>query len=283
MTNNRSRYFESSTRSRSIWISGGARRRRDPCRRAGADPHGGARRQFRRARRAGDRDRHRTRFAAPGRADRPAGGSGYRRRARRRRRRSNRRKSTEQTELPKGRPTETDDPDRVVTPNDNKKPKADDPKLATVQAQPSVESAAVEETATPTVPNAQEAPASTAPALGTGESAQRERATWQKELAAHFNKYKRYPADRIARNAEVVVSFVLDRVGHVLSTRLVRGFRRCGVRRRRARDAAPVRPGAGAAAARRRRWADVYAPGYFSRQWTEVTGAGCLTGRGGRC
>ena len=92
-----------------------------------------------------------------------------------------------------------------------------------MQAQPSVESAAVEETATPTVPNAQEAPASTAPALGTGESAQRERATWQKELAAHFNKYKRYPADRIARNAEVVVSFVLDRVGHVLSTRLVRG------------------------------------------------------------
>jgi len=129
----------------------------------------------------------------------------------------------EQTELPKGMPTETDDPDRVVTPNDNKKPIKDDPKLATAQAQPSVESAAVEETATPTVPNAREAPVSTAPALGTGESAQRERTTWQKELAAHFNKYKRYPADRIARNAEVVVSFVLDRVGHVLSTRLVKG------------------------------------------------------------
>jgi TonB family protein len=120
-------------------------------------------------------------------------------------------------------PTETDDPDRVVTPNDNKKPKPDDPKQASVQAQPSVESTAVEETATPSVPNAQEAPVSTAPALGMGESAQRERTTWQKELAAHFNKYKRYPAERIARNAEVVVSFVLDRVGHVLSTRLVRG------------------------------------------------------------
>lgn len=39
-------------------------------------------------------------------------------------------KVLEQTELPKDAPTETDDPDRVVTPNETKPPKDDDPKPA---------------------------------------------------------------------------------------------------------------------------------------------------------
>ena len=36
----------------------------------------------------------------------------------------------------------------------------------------------------------------------------RERVTWQKELAAHFDKSKRYPEDREVRSAEVIVDFV---------------------------------------------------------------------------
>jgi TonB family protein len=127
------------------------------------------------------------------------------------------------TTLPKAIPTETDDPDRAVSPDDAKKVKDDDTKVATVQADPSEQSVAAEATATPTVENAQESPLSTAPSLGTGDSAVRERVTWQKELAAHFNKYKRYPADRTAQSAEVIVSFVLDRIGRVLSTRIVKG------------------------------------------------------------
>jgi TonB family protein len=51
----------------------------------------------------------------------------------------------------------------------------------------------------------------------------RQRVTWEKELAAHFNKFKRYPADRVMKSAEVIVGFVLDRVGHVLSSRIVKG------------------------------------------------------------
>src|SRR6195256_1431843 len=35
-----------------------------------------------------------------------------------------------ETELPKDVPTETEDPDRVVTPDDSHKPKDDDPKVA---------------------------------------------------------------------------------------------------------------------------------------------------------
>ncbi len=129
----------------------------------------------------------------------------------------------EQTDLPKAVPTETDDPDRVVSPNPANKPIDDHPKVETVQADPSEASVPTEATATPTVENAPVSPHSVSPTQGTGESARRERVTWQKELAAHFNKYKRYPPDRSMKSAEVVVSFVLDRVGHVVSTRIAKG------------------------------------------------------------
>ena len=129
----------------------------------------------------------------------------------------------EQTDLPKAVPNETDDPDRLVTPNDTKNPTDKDPKITAVQAAPSNPAVATEETAVPTVDGAQELPRSVAPSLGTGASTVRERVTWEKELAAHFNKYKRYPSERVMQNAEVIVSFLLDRVGHVISTHIVKG------------------------------------------------------------
>jgi periplasmic protein TonB len=128
-----------------------------------------------------------------------------------------------ETDLPKDMPTETDDPDRVVTPNDNKKPVEEEAKVATVQTQASQESVAAEATATPSSENIPEGARSVAPAQGTGESAQRMRATWQRELMAHLDKHKRYPADRALKSAEIVVGFVLDRMGHVLSSSVVKG------------------------------------------------------------
>ena len=59
--------------------------------------------------------------------------------------------------------------------------------------------------------------------MGAGDSASALRATWQKELTAHFNKYKRYPADRAMQDAEMLVSFALDRIGHVVSANVVKG------------------------------------------------------------
>ena len=129
----------------------------------------------------------------------------------------------EKTDLPKATPTETDNPDRVVSPNDTKPDKTVEPKTSSVQADSSQASIATEATAAPTVENAPPSPRSVAPSQGTGSSAVRERVTWQKELAAHFNKYKRYPDDRTARNTQVVVSFDLDRLGHVLSSHIVTG------------------------------------------------------------
>src|SRR6202011_1158452 len=127
-----------------------------------------------------------------------------------------------ETELPKDVPTESENPDRAVTPNDEDKPKEDDAKMAAVQTQASTESEAVEATAVPSSENIPQAMRSVAPAQGTGESAQRVRATWQKELMAHLDKHKRYPANS-QRTAEIVISFALDRRGHVLSTSIVKG------------------------------------------------------------
>jgi TonB family protein len=127
------------------------------------------------------------------------------------------------SELPKDTPTETEDPDRVVTPNDSQKPKEEDTKVATVQTSASTESVAAEATATPSSENIPEGRRSVAPAQGTGESVRRIRATWQKELIAHLDKHKRYPAERSLKSAEILVSFALDRMGHVLSTTIVKG------------------------------------------------------------
>jgi protein TonB len=128
----------------------------------------------------------------------------------------------EQTDLPKAVPTETDDPDRLVTPTDVKKPNDDDPKITTAQAIPSVESVESEATTAPSAENAAEGPRSLSPAIGPGESTRRERLTWQKELAAHLDRHKRYPNDRASQAAEIVLGFELDRSGRVLSVRIVR-------------------------------------------------------------
>jgi periplasmic protein TonB len=128
-----------------------------------------------------------------------------------------------ETELPKDVPAEAVDPDRVVTSNDSSKPREDNTKVAAVQTSASTESVAAEAAATPSTEAIQEGPRSVAPALGTGESAKRMRVTWQKQLIAHLDRHKRYPAERSQKSAEILVSFALDRTGHVLSADIVKG------------------------------------------------------------
>jgi protein TonB len=128
-----------------------------------------------------------------------------------------------ETELPKDVPTEADDPDRMVTPNDSNKPREEDSKIAAVQTTASTESVAAEATATPSSEAIRKGQRSIAPAQGIGESARRARLTWQKELMAHLEKHKRYPAERTQKSAEILVGFALDRMGHILSTSIVKG------------------------------------------------------------
>nr|WP_276082080.1 TonB family protein [Methylobacterium sp. GC_Met_2] len=68
-----------------------------------------------------------------------------------------------------------------------------------------------------------EAPHSTAPVLGTGESARRIRTTWQKQLLAHLERHKRYPGGVGRPTGQVTVTFMLDRLGRVVSASVVKG------------------------------------------------------------
>jgi periplasmic protein TonB len=128
-----------------------------------------------------------------------------------------------QTDLPKETPVESENPDRLVTIEKTDKPKEAEPEPKAKMMKPSDESAAQEATAAPTIENVPQSAKSTTPDQGTGQSRQRARVTWQKELLAHLDKFKRYPAERSQKSAEIVVTMTLDRTGHVLSANISRG------------------------------------------------------------
>ncbi len=128
----------------------------------------------------------------------------------------------EQADLPRAVPVETEDPDRLVAPVETTKPK-DEPMAPAMPTVASIESIAVEATAPPTSEMVAESTRSITPVQGIGLSAQRARATWEKELIAHFNRHKRYPTNRNGKAAEILVTFDLDATGHVLSSSIVQG------------------------------------------------------------
>ena len=131
--------------------------------------------------------------------------------------------AAKQTDLPKETPVESENPDRLVTIEKTDKPKEDEPEPKAKMMKPSDESAAQEATAAPTIENVPQSAKSTTPDQGTGQSRQRARVTWQKELLAHLDKFKRYPAERSQKSAEILVTMTLDRTGHVLSANISRG------------------------------------------------------------
>ena len=127
------------------------------------------------------------------------------------------------TDLPQDKPVESEDPDRVVSPDKSTDPKEDDPNVAARQQAPSQESVAAEATAMPTSEAAQQSDRSMTLAQGTGASKQRVRTTWQKELVAHLDHHKRYPTDRSDVSVKIMVRFEIDRSGHVISSTIVQG------------------------------------------------------------
>ncbi|HEY3678632.1 MAG TPA: TonB family protein [Bradyrhizobium sp.] len=128
-----------------------------------------------------------------------------------------------QTDLPKDTPTETEDPDRVVTTTEAQKPKEDDPKVAAVQTQASEESVAQEATARQSIQGARVDEHPTVVNQGIGKDAQKLIAKWHGQLSAYLNLHKRYPEVKNTKATKVRVGFVLDRRGHVLSMRVVEG------------------------------------------------------------
>ena len=131
-------------------------------------------------------------------------------------------KLLEEAVLPKEPPIETEEPDLLVAPIEAKEVKEEQPVTPIVPAVPAESSIAVEATAVPSSELANESTRSITPEQGTGESPQRVRATWQKELIAHLDRHKRYPATSSVRGVQVVVNFVIDEAGHVISSSIVR-------------------------------------------------------------
>lgn len=128
----------------------------------------------------------------------------------------------EQSDRPKDTPVESEDPDRVVSTAPTEKPKEEAETPATQASTASEESAASEATAPPVIDKAPEAPTSRAPVQGTGASASRVKATWQRQLVAHLDRKKRYPPGAKRQAHEVHISFTIDRTGHVVSTNIVK-------------------------------------------------------------
>jgi protein TonB len=119
-------------------------------------------------------------------------------------------------DLPKDTPDETEEPDRVVTQTEAKKPTEDDPKVETVQTAASQESVAQEATARQKLDGAREALATTAPNIGIGQDKQRLTAEWGRQISAYFKLHQRYPKVRKSRPAKVTLNVVINRQGHVV-------------------------------------------------------------------
>jgi len=132
-------------------------------------------------------------------------------------------KTTEQeVDLPKETPVESENPDRLVATEKADKPQEKEPEPTIKMMKASEESAAQEATAAPTIQNVQQASKSTTVDQGTGQSHQRARVTWQKELMAHLDKFKRYPTERSQKSAEILIAMTLDRTGRVLAANIVK-------------------------------------------------------------
>ena len=127
-----------------------------------------------------------------------------------------------ETDLPKDTPSEAEDPDRVVTQNEFRKPKEDDPKIAAVQTQASVASDAQEATATPRLDGRLD-DTSKAPKQGIGNSTQLAKVSWEKKLMAHLKKHLIYPEGVKAKDAKVKLDVEFDRLGHVVSATIAEG------------------------------------------------------------
>jgi periplasmic protein TonB len=122
-----------------------------------------------------------------------------------------------ETDLPKDVPIESEDPDRIVTPNDSQKPKEDDPKIAAVQTQASEEAPAQEATARQTLEDkAPEAEQAKAPNIGIGKDRQKLTADWGRKISAYFELHKRYPQNK-SKATTVKVAIVLNRRGNIVN------------------------------------------------------------------
>jgi protein TonB len=125
---------------------------------------------------------------------------------------------TRDTELPKDRPDEAEEPDRIVTQSNSDK--LEEPKVAAVETQAAIEQPAEQATSRKTLEdNAPEAEkASRAPIVGIGKDRQKLTVDWGRKISAYFKLHKRFPDGKNRQKSGTVKVFiVLSRLGQVTS------------------------------------------------------------------
>jgi TonB family protein len=125
-----------------------------------------------------------------------------------------------ETDLPTDKPTETDDPDRVVSENNSKKPTEDDPKVATAQTEAQQEQQAQEAAAPQQLADAHEAERIRAPNPGVGKDKLKLTQNWGRKISAYFELHKKYPESK-DKTTTVKVSLVINRKGNIVSANIV--------------------------------------------------------------
>jgi TonB family protein len=121
-----------------------------------------------------------------------------------------------ETDLPKAAATETEDPDRIVTQNDSKKPEKEEPEPAAVKTAAAPEQDASEATAQQAIENARVTEKATVVNQGIGKDRQKLTADWGRKISAYFELHKKYPPDK-KKAATVRLNLVLNRLGNVVS------------------------------------------------------------------
>jgi TonB family protein len=124
----------------------------------------------------------------------------------------------ERSDRPEDAPVEREAAEAVPRAEDRTKEEEDQP---LTPAPASVASLASEETAPAAIEHSQAAPVARAPAIGLGNVARKSIALWQRRLAVHLDRHKRYPSGAKNLATEVSVRFTIDRAGHVVSAHLV--------------------------------------------------------------
>jgi protein TonB len=130
-------------------------------------------------------------------------------------------------ELPKLEPSPAPEPEAALPtprPDDQKKPEEEQAQEEVPTQHSETQTAAAPITTAPPPIEAKAAPVAAAPVPGLAASLARIKASWEKSIVSHLNRYKRYPDEARARGAkgDVKVRFILDRTGHVTSAQVVR-------------------------------------------------------------
>jgi TonB family protein len=125
------------------------------------------------------------------------------------------------TDLPQDKPMEEDNPDQIVSPNKNDKPRDDDPKLATVDAVDQQAQDASEATAPQKLDDAaRESDRMKALNPGIGKDKLKLTANWDRKIVAYFEQHLRFPDNR-EKPAKVKLALVLNRRGNVVSASVI--------------------------------------------------------------